>query len=297
MPDSPRPSPAPKHRDRRGQPRLDGPVATAFRAAIHAHGEFGFSLEQFASHVAAVAARLNLDADATATLCLADLFLTLGCLRGDERAYRALLQRCERPVLDHACRAGIDHEEAREEWQVLLMRLLDRGEDSPLRRFTGRGDLVTYLRVTHLRGALRKRRARAVCDLVSKSHEQHEPSAATECLKREREAILTDVVRGALRTLARLERRLLQRHNCERQPLTRLVVDLGLLPPDTPHLRTAASRLYQRILDRFRRAACERARSAHGVEEQDLRRLFSQTEAECPLHDDGRDLPHDEETR
>lgn len=268
---------------------LHGPAASAFRDGVRAFGELGFGLRDYAAHLQQILERLDVAADnlSLSSLCLTDLFLALGCLRGDERAYRALIRAHEAEVLAHARRAGVGEDEAREEWQALLVRLVGGGSASPLRSYAGRGRLAVFLRVSHLRSVLRRRRGAP----AAPTPELLAASALDRCADRERAAILADVVQAALVQLAPAERELLVCHHCDGCSLTRLAVDLALLDADTPHLRTAASRLYRRVLTRFRAAVFERARAVHNLDGGEIEALLREPPAEERLQADRPRLP------
>ena len=107
---------------------------------------------------------LRLEPDDEPLLALAqvragDLWLTLACARGDERAMRLLDERflSRVPALVH--RLDSSGALGAETLQILREKLLVRGGGGPrIADYSGRGDLLGWLRVVALRTALKERR-------------------------------------------------------------------------------------------------------------------------------------------
>ncbi len=224
-----------------------------YLSCLREWGDCGVDLE---SWLLRLESQLQKRASSLEQTDLQEHYLAEGLLRGNDNAFRILFREKVPGILKAGRRAGYRRSLVEEEWQALVAQLPQMESRSPLLAYTGRGSLGGFLRVVLLR-RLGRRVARDSCleDRV-RGHSKRvtfiSPSVEAQILEAERLRLATDLVHSTMRHFSRGERLFLHFHHALGLPLTKAAVRAKVLPPEQSHLRTAASRLHQRLLRRFR---------------------------------------------
>lgn len=138
---------------RRSTSASDAPISAYERVCTRLAGA-PLSLPASASEVEEVSRKSGV---APKRLHLDDLLLGRAAVHGSSAAQAMIVEQVERPVLKHARRAGVAREDAAEEWQSIVLRLVDSSASNLPQGYAGRASLVLYLRTVHLRASFLRR--------------------------------------------------------------------------------------------------------------------------------------------
>jgi RNA polymerase sigma-70 factor (ECF subfamily) len=250
----------------------DNAVASAYQQAKACYPGVDVPRDAFDASLAS-----TLGSERLADLHTSDLYLALGCLRGDPLAIAALEATVfaeVRPSLERICRDGEVPVDDVLQWtreKLLVRSPSNEGAAEPkLQQYTGRGSLLGWVRVVAVREALqarRKSKRERVRDDAAML-EGGEPGTDVElALLRERYASsFRTAVELALRSLTPEQRSILRFHTCDGLTIDQLAPMLGV------HRATAARRLEKARTDALMHVR-QLIREKHGLSESEARSL------------------------
>lgn len=187
-------------------------LEAAYDAGRRAHPRVRLDEAAFALHVTSVTDLA--DPQELAALRGADLYLVAACLQGDAVAH-TILEKSYLARLDRVFGAArLNRVEADEVRQWLRELLLFPGErKSPLRTYSGKGDLWHWLCVLAGRAARRYAKRRPRQDAVTSQYPQAADSGLESAIiKQDLADEITRAVEAAIRDVAPEERALLKHH-------------------------------------------------------------------------------------